>query len=348
MTIYDQKNYPMVDLSKFCMAFAVIIIHRPLFGQDFLNYLTQSVFCSVAVPFFFITSSFFFFRKLQAVNRKSTLLHFEKRLLILYSLWTTIYLPCIFVKNHTGHYDEITLKMCIGDGIALMKGFIFSSSFVHFWYINTLMLSVAILYFLRKKLSAKWILGICAMLSAGAILMKNTELLAELRAVQLYRNAVPKLFQNTLESGLVCCALGCFAAQRQKSLRHAIPYLSASGIWMTLCGCLYYEKVGGILFLALRIFAAYLTAWLILICCLQSDTADKPVYQTLRRYSTLIYFSHLLLMSEGFRFIAEHTGWHIVESCEMLRFGMTVVFTLAFSTLILKLQKKCKLLHYLY
>lgn len=55
------KQYNAVDIAKLIMALLVVVIHKPLFSSDqvFANYFLGKIIAAVAVPFFFIASSFF-------------------------------------------------------------------------------------------------------------------------------------------------------------------------------------------------------------------------------------------------------------------------------------------------
>ena len=147
------KSYPAIDYIKLLMAVFVVGIHRPLFQGDFANYMTGSVLFSIAVPFFFASSSFLLFRKLQQpqVDPWRTMMRYEKRLIALYLIYSAIYLPCIFVKLHTGHYDEVTIRALVGDAIYVLKETVLNYSFVHLWYMNTLIASIFILFCLTRK-----------------------------------------------------------------------------------------------------------------------------------------------------------------------------------------------------
>lgn len=63
------KNYNGIDLIKFLCAFLVFIIHVPpfqgelsAFGES-ANFWLQHFACRLAVPFYFVSSGFFFLRK---------------------------------------------------------------------------------------------------------------------------------------------------------------------------------------------------------------------------------------------------------------------------------------------
>ena len=63
-------NYNGIDLCKFLCAIMVLIIHVPPFqgeiseGRGYINFFLQEYLCRLAVPFYFISSGFFLFRKM--------------------------------------------------------------------------------------------------------------------------------------------------------------------------------------------------------------------------------------------------------------------------------------------
>ena len=73
-----------IDIAKFIMAIMVVIIHRPLFNDNmvFTNFIIGQVICSIAVPFFFIVSSYFLFSKLNKSTEfsKTIVFEYEKRI----------------------------------------------------------------------------------------------------------------------------------------------------------------------------------------------------------------------------------------------------------------------------
>ena len=85
------KNYSLIDITKFVLAFLVIGVHTFPFSDisSELNLIFIASICRIAVPFFFVASSFFFFQK----DRKIT--SYLKRIALLYLIWTIIYSPFI-------------------------------------------------------------------------------------------------------------------------------------------------------------------------------------------------------------------------------------------------------------
>ncbi len=351
MSQIRKESFNMVDLMKFIMAILVVIIHRPIFPADnnFINYMSGNIVCAIAVPFFFIASSFFFFKSaLASEQSKGKLTAFLKRIFTLYLLWTIIYLPCIFVKNHTGHYDEITIKFIIGEIIRLIYNFFFDCSFVHFWYLTTLMLSVAVVYLLYKKFSFKATIISCLCITVlWYIFTFASETIPVCSSVY---DLIPTLFKNTLGKGLLCTSAGLFSVKYYTSISKKMSYVlcALSAVCMLFTGYFTYSNNHSLLW-ALCYFFVVFTSFSIFILCLKIKLKPSPVYQKLRAYSILIYFSHLLLLSEAYNYVAEITGFAVLRDSNILQFIITAVFALLFSACILFLQKKgCDKLKYLY
>ncbi|MBQ7549827.1 MAG: acyltransferase family protein [Clostridia bacterium] len=345
--IYKQRSFPAIDVAKVVMAVAVVIIHKPLFLQDYPNYLLSNVLCDVAVPFFFAAASFLFFRKLgRETERPVTVwLRYEKRLLVLYLLYTIIYLPCIFVKNHTGYYSEITIGSIFGESLLLIKKFFWTASFAHLWYMNTLILSIAILFGLSRIVKNKWVI-----LGIGTAAFAAITLLWFFMYGQVAPKGIMPIVYSVMKRGLLCCCLGYFAAQTDDTVpkweKALCPVL---WIAILICGIMSYGRES-LFWENARLLLTFLCAYGTLRVCIGSNLQPRPVYGILRRYSTLVYFLHLLLMSEGWAFLCRHVGIQDPGAHPFLYFCVTLFLAVAEATIILRLQKKERFdfLKYLY
>ena len=336
------KTYPAMDVAKFVMALFVVGVHRALFQNAALNFFAGKVLFSIAVPFFFIASSFLFFRKLRqsGQGRRQALFRFEKRLLILYTLYTILYLPCIFVKNHTGHYAEITLRILAGQCLLLAKKFVTDTTFIHLWYVNTLMLSMLVLTLLTVKVRNKW-----AVLAVGAASLGCFTALKLLHPAAL--KAMHMLLTNTIQRGVPCCCIGYFAAQQDDARTRAdVPTAVVSALLLAVFGVLSFRNQHDVILLVLRYAATYATAYALLRFCVRSRLQPHPAYVVLRKYSTLIYCLHLLLIQEILDFAAARTGIASLAEYGILSYSVTLFCAVVGATCILLLQKR-KRLHWL-
>jgi hypothetical protein len=156
------------------MSILVVAIHtKPLsfIHSIFLDKL-MDVLTSVAVPYFFIASGYFLFRRWDEMNRNDLsqrLLKYLKRIIGLYIIWTIIYVPFTiygFVINN------MTLQQSIS---SFARGFLFVGENYYswpLWYLLALIVSVFIIYvFIKLNLSITSIFSISFAITTVGILM---------------------------------------------------------------------------------------------------------------------------------------------------------------------------------
>lgn len=108
------QPHAAIDITKLIMAFLVIAIHTEPFGFSFWLDKGFGIITRLCVPFFFVASSYFFFLK------NGSALRYVKRLLLLYVVWSVIYLPFDIVELKTMSIPEIALRyFWAGNGHAL-------------------------------------------------------------------------------------------------------------------------------------------------------------------------------------------------------------------------------------
>ena len=100
-----------------------------------------------------------------------------------------------------------------------------------------------------------------------------------------------------------------------------------------------------VLFLLIYIFSTS-----VFLLCRDIKLKDSPKYKTIRSYSSIIYFSHLLMMSEIFALIAEKTGITAFAENRFLVYFTTVFVAVLLSTAVVSLSKMrgFKWLKYIY
>lgn len=149
-------HYSCIDLMKFVASILVICIHTHPFyhiSKDF-NYLFVHLITRIAVPFFFISSGFFFFKKINKYGHQIGFLYkYLKRLLLIFGIWLLIYFPFSFIFPY--------LKLQYHHPIFL-KNYLFSilyiGSFSHLWFFPALILSISLLFFLSRYMKLRMLL----------------------------------------------------------------------------------------------------------------------------------------------------------------------------------------------
>ncbi len=122
------KTYPMLDLMKLFCAILVVGIHTEPFGSVGILDKMFAVVTRIAVPFFFVTSAFFHFKKPITAQGYA---QFAKRLASLYISWVVIYIVVALLRSVTIGFDQIIFL-------------VFVQGYGHFWYILALIVSVGL------------------------------------------------------------------------------------------------------------------------------------------------------------------------------------------------------------
>lgn len=155
-----------VDIIKWIMALCVVAIHTNVLMADEILQITSVVdtFIRMAVPFFFMSSSFLLFRKLPRTPEGDWLEPVKKyiiRMIRLYVIWTVIYLiPAIYryVVHQTPLFSVV---------LGLVRGvFLMGENYLswHLWYLlSTIYFSCVIYFLLRHQWKAWHILALSAM-----------------------------------------------------------------------------------------------------------------------------------------------------------------------------------------
>lgn len=346
-TVDERRYYNSLDLLKLLMALMVVVIHRPLFGGEHisLKYYSKITVAGLAVPFFFACAGFLFYAKWRQDKRYTP--HYIKRIFILYALWSAIYLPCSFVKAFSGHYNEITPRLLAGQALTYCRDFFLSTSFVHFWYLTATILGVLLFSLLLKRLPPAPIAAGAVVISAALTVLELTDAGASALAY------VPDVVINTLRDSLPCLALGAMCVGREygSGRRRAVVLCSAALVVYFLTDILLFNLFGSEISQPVRnVTKLFAAAAIVCIFSGVCSVKTSGKFRMMRNLSTLIYCSHLLIMTEGFRYIAAVTGFRPLEESRPLRYLLTVLFAVAVSFLILGLSriKRLRFLRYFY
>lgn len=143
------------DLLKFLMALVIINIHLRLntyaSGTHFMiawNYINE-----LAVPIFFVLSSFFLFKKMRLgthSENKKNLINYEVRLTKLYLFWIVALSPIILYSWHPEYLDSPLMGMAL-----FVKNFFFAYEFGASWFFGALLLGVPLVYITGRIFNEK-------------------------------------------------------------------------------------------------------------------------------------------------------------------------------------------------
>lgn len=137
------------DVLKFIMAAMIVAIHS---ANGFDSYPWQYMvypFIEIAVPCFFVLSSYFFFKKIKKFDKG--VMPFVKRIGTFYSFWFIVNIPLI-IKMKEDYFEE---NIIIGI-IKFFRDILFSYTFSGSWFLSALVLSVVAIYYMWKCKVGDW------------------------------------------------------------------------------------------------------------------------------------------------------------------------------------------------
>lgn len=161
------------DVVKFVLAIAIIAIHSNLLPNILYPWLR------LAVPIFFMLSSFLFFSKINTIpepkSQRSALLRFVLRNLKLYLFWFIVLFPfTALLRNYfLGLSFNITSVFVFL--LRVLQDFLFGSTFRSSWFIMALIISVTLVFFLSKRVNTV-VLTICTFVVFSFVVLRSSYL----------------------------------------------------------------------------------------------------------------------------------------------------------------------------
>lgn len=332
----NHKNLDALDLLKFIMAIMVVAIHTRLFEDVTFPWLR------LAVPIFFIISSFFFFFKIKDKDSRfcrQALLKFTKRNMQLYFFYLILLLPITLLSM-----KEIFSYGVIGAILKFLSAFVFGNTFRASWFITALVIDTAIVFFLSRRLSNLGIFLICAVIYTIVTLYSSYySLFSDFKGIAAFCEWYDETFDviyNSFPAGLIWVSIGkCFADGNIKLKNNKL-------------NCILLVPFAALLFLEWYIVKFTLSEdgcndcffTLVPICPIvfaifKNMNIHIRFSLLLRNLSTMIYTLHasvIFVLRE--LFLRKYDLIHSV-----LEFVLTLTITLLLCTLLLLLEKRTKL-----
>ena len=287
----QSATYNAIDLIKFLMALCVVAIHTSVIKEPaILEYSTAlDIFTRMAVPFFFMSSSFFLFRKTKDIplrEKRDRINRYIRRMIRLYVIWSAIYFP-IAVYRYIS--DGVPLVAAVG---SILQGFFLYGENHMSWQLWYLLCTIYSMVAINLLIGWKWkdfhILALSMLVFCGSVVIRFlTETVDQYSGIFRYAVILLDLFfaNGRIFTGMLYLTVGMCVANCPK-LR-AIPwYLSlavaASAFLITVCWD--NEITKQILYISFFLFA------------LSIPLPDKNHYVALRRASTIVYFVHMIFV----------------------------------------------------
>ena len=337
----NEKKYNSIDIVKFIAALLVIMIHIPLVDDShniifyYFKLFTSHSISRIAVPFFFICSGFFLYKKTVNVFSLKPSKKYLKRILFLYLFWSLIYLIS-------------DIKELINDPASLLthiQKFILVTDTRYLWYLHGLIIAVVLTSLLlylkvkpRKILFISSLFYIVGLLGSSyyGILFKNIE---EFILIKWYYNVFEST-RNGLFFGFFFVSLGMNIAYKDINLskNKTTIFLVISLILLLFeTFMISYFEISNMY--DIQIFLIPTTLFMFLLVK-NIDVKDGVIVNNLRSISTLMYLSHML--------INKTISWTDIYKLPVIyntpiRYLVVSVLTILFSILIVKLSNINKL-----
>lgn len=314
----QKKIISGLDVVKFIMAVMIVDIHvqgykiAPPILQEYIIHPVESL----AVPTFFVISSFLFFRKARYAESQSGLvLHFIKRLCILYLFWCVVWSPIIYIQKDYFHPMSAWIPLYI------VRDFFLGSMFDASWFLGALIVGMPLVWGLSKILKYDALVVVIPLLAHFYIQFAHNLPVGQDKFYDWYNTF--ELPQLSFIGGLLWIAIGYVMANRNvvvwiSKIKNSMAWMSAL-LFFILSFVI--PTVPQILCVAALFVAAY--TW---------QLPEHPqLYRRFRTYSILFYVIH-----DCFKKIPKQLfGWH---SGPML-FVVTVAFCFLASEVIMRMKE---------
>jgi len=280
------------DILKFLMALVIISLHTSvakLFPVPINIYVLN--FQNLAVPIFFVISSLLFFQKIShSSNPNMDLWIYEKRLLILYLIWSVIMLP-VTLRYH--NYLDYGFW-----GVAFwIKDFFFDYTFLASWFLGALLVGMPIVYCIRNRF---WLLGIVSL--ALYICFHFMDIMP--RSIQdgfaLYKKYLGAPQRSFLQS-VIWLGIGCLLCQIER-------YKTDSALNNNRLRAIF--SWGGVICIVLSmLFKQFqllgVVAIVLLFYNVLNISCNPSLWKLLRQSSTIIYCVHYPIIHIVWQFVSE-------------------------------------------
>lgn len=210
------KKYDSLDLLKFIMSIMVVAIHTQLFPMILYPWLR------LAVPLFFITSSFLLYNKIKnnKNQEKEIIKNYVIRQLKFYLFWLIILLPVTIYYRSVWFENGLLLGI-----VKTITNTLFSSTFIASWFIVACFEGIIIFSVLSKKIGRKIIFVglilyiICCLRSSYYDLLNDSTFIY--RLILNYERIMPS-FVSSFPVALIYIFVGKYFSENADKIKITI------------------------------------------------------------------------------------------------------------------------------
>lgn len=323
---YDKKYIIGFDILKFLMAFVIVSLHvgvSKVFSQPVSTICLN--FQNLAVPVFFVLSSYLFFSKFFSSQEQDykAIWRYERRLLVLYLIWSVIMIPITLFLHSYQSYGLLGILYWV-------KDFFFDYTFYASWFFGALLVGMPIVFLFRNH---QWLL-----LALSLVLYIIFTFYAEMPSwvttpFELYHQYLGAPSRCFL-FGIIWIGIGCIASHNTllKTVNDCISPKRA-------CVVLLLVIVISIVFKPLQLFGVL--SLIVLFFRKEEKGTSRSSWIFLRKCSIIIYCVHYVFI---------HLLWKLQIDNAWLVFiiSATCSFLVSYIVVYLSNKKHFSFLKYLY
>ena len=330
------KINSMFDITKLVLAIAIVLIHCNILPNILYPWLR------IAVPLFFVISSYFFFNKINKVNNKSEKNIIIKKFVIrnmkLYLFYFALLIPFTIIVRDYFYDSNIFYGFC-----RFIRSLLFSSTFIASWYIMALVIGTLIIYFLSTKLKNKYLLVIslityilvCIRSSYSYMYINNSN-------VSLIINIYEKIFTagyNSFPVALIWIFIGKLFAENKFCYNKRINYfIFCISVFLLWAEWLYIKNITGNLNNDCYIFIIPIVISIFKII-IDIKPFEIKYSKEIRNFSTMTYAIHGTICPTLNRIFDSFFGF----KNNYITFILTITICIIFFIIVRILQKSNKL-----
>lgn len=150
------KKYDLIDLMKFIGSIMIIAMHMAALEDISVSahFYGIQLITRWAVPFFFVTSAFFLYRKSNGEPNWEKTKGYVKRILILYGVWFGLNIVSIIYKLYCAGFGSVSTWLIF------LRNLTTGSVYTAAWYLLASAFGALFVYWLAKRFSEKTVLAI--------------------------------------------------------------------------------------------------------------------------------------------------------------------------------------------
>lgn len=346
VTVEKRKNYWSLDFAKFLCALTIISAH---FASEWASFPTVvdyafSIYV-IAVPFFFCCSGFLFFKKLLSIEDPQEkwryFIKYEKRIWIMYGLWTLVYFPFILVS-----------WIRSGEFVVRLLNFIHSAlvfqTYATLWFLPALAVGIAIIYFLVYRLSWRKMLVVSVLLYIFGMLAYTYYFVVDGTPIADFYDAFVKIFKTTRNGAFngapfIFMGYTIAAREREPSKSAFIKYgaLAIASLLAVVAESFLLKFKFNVTGMDFGIFLVPFT-YFFMMTVLNLELKERKIWLWCRKLSLLMFTSQRLFLSALPSVLPTLFG--VIYSNSYVGLVAVITLTCAFSAVLILLSNKVKFL----